>query len=505
MRPAALALSLLVAALPGRAGAAASLGELAGAIASSGIFWALELGWVVFVALWMLHQRRTPTATLAWMLGLSAIPLLGIPVYLLVGPRRLERKKLRMAIARRAVGPAVAWWEERTAAELPFPGQLARLATALEAWPPETAQEMRLYAGGDETLDDIVEAVRTARRHVHCEYYIFEPDRSGTRLRDALVERARAGVKVRLLVDAVGSARLGRPFLEPLLRAGGRVARFNRPLLGRALRGLANFRTHRKIVVVDGCVGFTGGVNVSDDQSRAARGEAAWRDTHLRLEGAAVHGLQATFLENWTFATRGRDPLRGEALQACFPAAGRGRHWVQVVASGPDQGTHAIEALLFAAVAGARERLWITTPYFVPNEALAAALESAALRGVDVRLLLPVRTDSFVVDAAGRTYHDALADAGVKIHLYGPPMVHAKTLVVDHDLAIVGTANLDNRSLRLNFEVVAAVHGEPLAAELARHFEADLARARPRTGRERDDPLRRRLLASAARLLSPLL
>jgi len=481
------------------------LGEFAAFVASSRIFWALEVAWLVFVALWLLHERRSPTATLAWMLGLAGLPFLGILVYLLVGPRRLERKKVRRAIARRTVGGARRWWEQRTAAELPFMGQLARLATGREGWPPETAAEVRVYASGDETYDALVEAIGSARRHVHCEYYIFEPDRAGARIRDALAERARAGVTVRLLVDAVGSSRLSRRFTAPLREAGGEVVRFNRPLLGRALRGLANFRSHRKIVVVDGRVGFTGGINVSDDQSRAARGEAAWRDTHLRFEGAAVHGLQATFLEDWAFATRGRGAPTGEAFQACFPGAERGEHWVQVVASGPDQESSAIEALYFAAIAGASERLWITTPYFVPNEAISAALASAALRGVDVRLLLPVETDSFVVDAAGRTYHDALADAGVKIHLYGPPMVHAKTMVVDQDLAIVGTANLDNRSLRLNFEVVVAVYGEPAAAELARLFEADLARARPRTRREGDDPFGRRLVASAARLLSPLL
>ncbi len=479
--------------------------EVTGSLISAPYFWALEVAWLLFVAGWMLHERRSPTAALAWMLALAGMPLLGIPVYLLVGPRRLERKKLRMAMARRAVGPARRWWEQRTAAELPFAGQLARLATTLDAWPPESALGVRIYAGGDETYEAILEAVRAARHHVHCEYYIFEPDRAGTRLCQALAERARAGVSVRLLVDGIGSARLTRRFLAPLRQAGAQVARFNRPLLGRALRGLANFRTHRKIAVVDGAVGFTGGVNVSDDHSRTARGEAAWRDTHLRLEGAAVHGLQATFLEDWAFATRGRGAPLGVEFQACFPPAAGGPHWVQVVASGPDQEVPAIEALYFAAISGARERLWITTPYFVPGEALAAALASAALRGVDVRLLLPVRTDAFVVDAAGRTYHDALADAGVKIHLYGPPMVHAKTMVVDHDLAIVGTANLDDRSLRLNFEVVAAVYGEEAAGELARLFEADLERAHPRESREEQDPFGRRLVASVARLLSPLL
>jgi cardiolipin synthase len=285
------------------------------------------------------------------------------------------------------------------------------------------------------------------------------------------------------------------------------VARFNPAFHQRLGQRIANFRTHRKIVVVDGRVGFTGGINVCDDHSRAASGDAAWRDTHLRIEGAAVQGLQATFLENWSFATRqsGWSGTLGEMRRRFFPPDEEGDEVVQVVASGPDQEVPAIEAFVFAAFAGARERLWITTPYFVPGEALVEALSSAALRGVDVQLILPTRTDSRLVDAAGRTFHDELAEAGVAIHLYGPPMIHAKTCVVDRDLAIVGSANLDNRSMRLNFEVVVAIYGGPTVAALAELFERDRARARRKVRREADEPLARRLFASAARLLAPQL
>lgn len=463
----------------------------------------VEAAWLVGMGSWLLLERRSPAATLAWILALAFMPLAGIPVYLLLGPRRLERKRLRMALARRAHSRLLDAWERTTAAELSASGQLMRLATRLDAAPPETARSVRLLADGDACYDALVESIRASRHHVHAEYYIFAPDGAGARIRDALAERARAGVQVRLLVDAAGSSRLGQGFLRPLLAAGGKVARFNRVLLGRVKRPVPNFRTHRKILVCDGAVGFVGGMNVSDDHSRAARGDAAWRDVHVRIEGAAVHGLQLAFLEDWGFATgsEGATPSL-ERLRHFFPAAERGEHVVQVVTLGPDQQGRAIARLYFAAIAGARERVWVTTPYFVPPDPLLAALSSAALRGVDVRLVVPRSTDAFLVDAAGSTFHDELLAAGVRIHVHGPPMIHAKTCVVDRDLAIVGSANLDNRSFRLNFEVVAAVYGGPTADELARIFEDQCARSVEKRGRESERPFGRRLLASAARLLA---
>jgi cardiolipin synthase len=476
----------------------------------------LELLWVVLMAGWMLQERRPPVTTLAWILGLALLPVVGLPVYLVLGPRRLKRRLLRRAAARQNVsGKPEAW--ESLEAEAPVQSrQLLQLARTLTGVPAETATALTLYADGDRTIDAIVEAIAAARDHVHLEYYIFAPDGAGTRVRDALVERASAGVEVRLLVDASGSSRLTGRFLAPLLAAGGQVARFNPAFGGKVSARFLNFRTHRKMVVCDGLTGFTGGVNISDSHSRAARGDAAWRDTHLRIAGNAVHGLQLAFLEDWYFSRAGEPPSVTEELRArYFPEAERGQHLVQVVASGPDEPGprlsrldetgHAVEALYFAAITGARRRLWLTTPYLLPSEPMVAALESAALRGVDVRLLVPALTDSRLVDAAARTFQGGLLAAGASIHLFGPPMIHAKTCVVDDDLAIVGTANLDNRSLRLNFEVVAAIHGGPVVEELAGFFRHALERARscaPEGGRQ---GLPGRVISSLARLLSPQL
>jgi cardiolipin synthase A/B len=483
---------------------------------SPGLLVGLEVFWLFLMAGWILQERRPPVTTLAWILGLALLPVVGVPVYLFFGPHRLKRRLLRRAAARQNLpGKREAW--ETLEAEAPLPTrQLLQLARTLTGVPAETATTVTLYDDGDQTIDAIVEAIAAARDHVHLEYYIFSPDRSGTRVLQALEERARAGVTVRLLVDASGSSNLKPRFLAPLLEAGGQVARFNPAFGGKASARFFNFRTHRKIVVCDGLNAFTGGVNVTDSHSSLASGQAAWRDTHLRLTGNAVHGLQLAFLEDWLFSRPGEPAPESDALRArYFPEAERGIHLVQIVASGPDEPGprqsrleetgHAVEALYFAAIAGARRRIWLTTPYLLPSEPMAAALESAALRGVDVRLLVPLRTDSRLVDAASRTFHGGLLAAGAAIHLYGPPMVHAKTCVVDDDLAIVGTANIDNRSLRLNFEVVAAIHGGPAVEELAAFFQRDLERARPSERGGQRERFPGRLFSSLARLLTPQL
>jgi len=502
--------------------------------------WALLLSvaqvvWVVLIATFILFERRSPTATLAWITIVAALPLVGVAIYLLIGPRRLQRKKLRLRLTRRRIGELLRDWKQARAKLLSLEGQLMRAGAQLGHLPPEEVRELRLFIDGDDCYDALVAAIAGARHHVHLEYYIFRDDISGMRIVAALEERARAGIEVRLLVDAVAEG-LGHATVRGMRNAGVDVRFFNRVRLFRLWWRILNFRTHRKIVVIDGTVGFTGGMNVTDDHSVRAKGKAAWRDTHIRMVGPAVHGLQATFLENWVFATA--DDLgcdRRERFASFFPPTPAGEELAdvvtfgdrdggvatssgpegsapvappqiaQILASGPDDDVYAIEAFYFAAITSAQERLWLTTPYFVPGEAILAAIASAAHRGVDVRLLVPHKTDSIWVDAASRTYHDELVAAGAQIYLYQSSMLHAKTAIIDDALAIVGTANLDNRSFRLNFEVVAACYGGPFVADLAHAFEVDLAHAKPQVLREAKSPFVQRLLASAARLLAPQL
>jgi cardiolipin synthase len=461
----------------------------------------VEAAWFIGMGLWLVLEKRSPTATLAWIFGLAFLPLIGIPVYLWLGPRRFQRTRSRLLAARASVG--------RTTEDLahdhhlgPTEASLMRLATRLDGMPPMRAASLRVFSEGDEASDAIEAAIRAARHHVHLEYYIFEDGAVAQRLMDALAERSRAGVEVRLLFDAVGS-KLSRASREALAAAGVRLAPFNPAFSGRLGQRLFNFRTHRKIVVVDGVVGFTGGANVSDDQSFRARGAAAWRDTHLELVGEAVQGLQRTFLENWRFATKDRSS--GASLDAYFPAPQPEQpHLVQIVASGPDDTSRAIEALYLAAIGSARRRVWLTTPYFVPSESLLSALCLAGYRGVDVQLVLPTKTDSRMVDLAGASFHDPLLRAGVRVHLYAPRMLHAKTALID-DVAIIGTANLDDRSLKLNFEVVAACYGGPVIEQLARLFDADKEGCRLKLRLEDKAPLGRRLAQSFARLFAPQL
>ncbi len=463
---------------------------------------ALEVVWVILISCYILLERRPPLATLAWILGLTYLPVLGFVVYYFLGPRRLDRKQRRRIVARTAARNR----DQRTrperggrTEELGVTGsRLAAIAAGTNQSPPLCAQDVTLYDSGHAAYDAIIEAIAAAVHHVHLEYYILNEGVVANRIRDALIERARAGLEVRLLLDGLGTSRLGA-YLAPLREAGVAVARFG----PRMRPGFVNFRTHRKIVVCDGTTGFTGGMNIDDchDESVVGRAEA-WRDTQVRLRGDAVAPLALAFLEDWQYAT-------GEMLDGprYLPALdGQGDHRAQICAAGPDAHPQSIHAVYFAAITSARERVWISTPYFVPDEPMQSALTGAALRGVDVRVLVPGSSDHKLVDAAARSYFPELLAAGVRIHAYGPPALHAKTMVVDHDAAIVGTANLDNRSLRLNFEVVAVCYGAAAVSRLAGMFETDIANAREVTPADiRRESLPMRLFEGLARLFSPML
>ena len=469
-------------------------------------FWAiphirawLTGGWIlylVWLGLWIVLQKREPAATLSWLVSLAALPYIGFAVYYLLGPQKITRHRARRlrhraSLAREAEGPG----DDRV--------ELRTLAHATTGLAPTTARDVRLLVDGGSKYPALLEAIAAARDHVHLEYYIYNPDHCGTALRDALVERARAGVKVRLLLDAMGSKQAKPRFFAPLVEAGGELAWFH-PAQPWTLwkRPWVNLRTHRKIVVIDGSVGFLGGINITDEEDERLR-EDAYRDLHLRVEGDVVRALQEVFVEDWAYATETRDFV-GDVVRA-MPPAQPGPIRAQLLSSGPDSPWESIHRLHVGAIHSAGKRVWLATPYFVPGEAAMMALTSAALGGLDVRLLVPKMSDSRLVTYCVRSYFDDLLAAGVKVYEYGPRMLHTKAMLVDDHLAIIGTANFDHRSFRLNFEASLLFDDAGVAADLAQVIEREFASA-PRVRNDRARPLLgARLPEALARLMAPLL
>lgn len=461
--------------------------------------------YVVIVGVWILLQRRAPVATLSWLLSMAVIPVLGIGIYYFLGPRRLKRQRLRRLRSRRRsrVRGSMARLKEKVPEAPERLHQVVKLVTAATNFPVSTADQVELLVGGAATFDSIMDAVRQAQDHIHLEYYIFEPDQTGRALLALLCQKAQAGVTVRLLVDALGSKKLSVKYTKPLEEAGAEFALFHPTKFGRRVRPVINFRTHRKIVVIDGKIGYTGGVNITDEEDKRILPNA-YHDVHVRLEGPVVNWLQTVFLEDWSYALDYNRKNEPQDLDALLPDLPDGDQVVQIMASGPDSSMEAIHRVHVSAIHAAHKRLWLTTPYFVPTEAAMLALTNAALRGVDVCLLVPEKSDSRLVTAAARSYFDELISSGVKVFEYHQSMLHSKTMVVDDMVGIIGTANFDNRSFRLNYEVCAVVYGEAFAAKLEAQFLEDLQHAR-RVGYARPQSFWQRLGDSAARLMSPLL
>ncbi len=464
---------------------------------------ALEVLWVAYVVVYILLERRSSAATLAWILILAFLPVFGLVIYFFLGPRRFARKKRRFSAARTSV-------RQRTAEDRGCQlhdlraGSLVALGENVSGLVGRPrAAELDVYLDGASAYRALEEAITAAEHHVHLEYYIWDADRTGTRFRDLLARRALEGIEVRVLLDALGTAKTSSDFWEPLRRAGGRVESFNPLRLTRFRPRLVNFRSHRKIAVIDGTIAFTGGMNVADYHTSEAVDDAAWRDTHVRVLGPSARGLQMVFLGDWEFAA-------GEAVagQRYFPPerALSAPVTAQVFASGPDENYDAIHKLYVGAIAAARRRVLLTSPYFVPDEALRVALETASLGGAEVCVLVPKNGDVPLVAAAARSYYPELVASGVRVFEYGPPVLHAKTLVVDDLVAVIGTANADPRSFRLNFEVALAAWDPGACEELAAAFRADLARATEVTAEAIAQwPLPRRIASAGARLFSPIL
>ncbi len=454
------------------------------------------------------------SSTLAWIFFILFLPGVGALAYFFLASPRIRTTRRRKRLAGEAVRAAIRKslgsdpLPDDVDASSPLARSILHLGTRLTGLPPRGGNRVELLLENEGAFLSKAEAIHGARRSVWAEYYTVEDDGTGRTFLADLAERARAGCDVRLLWDAVGSSDIPGEGLEALRAAGGKEAAFL-PLNPLRRRWSAHLRNHRKLLVVDERIGFTGGMNVGDEYaggSWIARGSGKgrrnrpWRDAHLRIEGPAVFDLATVFAEDWTFAT-------GERLvPSSIPLPVPGGSVVAVLPSGPDQAANANAHTYFSALSGAAERCWLTTPYFVPDEPAARALANAALRGIDVRVLVPAESDVPVARAAGRFFYGSLLRSGVRIFEYQPSVLHAKTVVVDGAWALVGSANFDFRSFALNFELGAVVFGRDFAALLEERFRRDLTDSREVTlaAVERRSFAERGRLG-LARLLAPLL
>ena len=420
----------------------------------------------------LLLKKRRPVSSVAWILSIVFIPIGGAVLFLLFGINRIERRKASKQRSSQQLAerrpPRTEFSRQPRDADRLETRRLMRLSQRLtDAW-PTSGNDIELLTDMNRTLGLIEQALLSARESIHLEYYIWQPDRTGTRLRDLLIRKAREGVRVRFLYDGFGSFWLTNRFLRPMREAGIQIATF---LPGQSFRERwsLNLRNHRKIVVVDGRVAFTGGMNIGDEYIGRSLAFGFWRDAHLRVVGPEVWQHQLVFAEDWYFAT-------GEVLPdaASFPPpAAAGVVTAQTISGGPEMETSVFQALMLEAINQAQDRVLLVTSYFAPPSAIISALENAAFRGVRVRLLLSGRMNHFLTLMAGRATYGALLRAGVEISEYQRGLLHSKTLTIDGHWSLVGSANVDYRSLFLNFEAGMVLYDEHLAEQLERQFELD--------------------------------
>lgn len=474
-------------------------GEIFGVFFS---LYALMTGLVIF------FENRNPNKTVSWLLVLFLLPGLGILFYLIFGQDvrkkwRLKKKernypkvKRTAEIQKRIVESIELFSQEESLVSQ----RLLNLLLTNSDSPFYVDSKVDVLTNGQETYRAMFDQISEASAHIHLEMFIIRDDRIGNQLKDLLIRKSQEGVRVRVLYDSVGSWHLGRRYRRELEAGGVEVAVFF-PVLFPLIRRELNYRNHRKILVVDGITGFVGGLNIGDEYLGANPKLGFWRDTHIMLTGECVYSLQSIFARDWEFACG--QTLVGEQY---FPAIGRaGKSVVQIAASGPDSDWQAILQAYFTMIATAEKRIWITTPYLVPEDSLLMGLKTAALSGVDVRIIIPSKADHFLVYWASRDNVEALLEAGVRIYTYQNGFIHSKILLVDGIGASIGTANLDVRSLEINFEVNAFIYDKAFVSRLENDFRADLEDSQEiLLNAHQNRGLGPRFLESLGRIVSPL-
>lgn len=456
-------------------------------------------------------EKRNVAATWAWVLVLLFLPVIGFVLYLVIGQNLSRRKIFHITDADRKMVQTRVEEQKNLLDRKAFPYKQSCMSAyddliymnLINAHALLTQDnQVHIYTSGNAKFEALLQCIAEAKDHIHVQYFIIKNDGIGRKIIQALAEKAKQGVEVRVLYDDTGSYRLSSKFFRPLIEAGGEVAAFF-PSKIPVLNFRINYRNHRKMVIIDGRYGFVGGFNIGDEYLGLDKRFGFWRDTHLKLQGSAVDHLQFRFYLDWNSAAENR--LTHD--RRYFPPKNAfGETAVQIVSSGPESDWEQIKNGFIRMIYSAKETIYIQTPYFVPDESVIHALKIAALSGIDVRIMIPNRPDHMFVYWASYSYIGDLLDAGVRSYIYDAGFLHAKTIVVDGLIASVGTANFDMRSFKLSFEVNAFIYDRTVAKELHHIFETDLLRSRELT----PDMYARRSTVikfkeSISRLLSPIL
>lgn len=449
----------------------------------------------------VISQNRNTLKTISWVVVLLMLPIFGFIIYYFFGEdhrrKRLISKKMYKKINRKSLDRLQ--MPESLVPPLEYEG-LITLLNRMKESPLYDGNDVTFYNNGKDKFDALFEEIKKAKHHIHIQYYIYMDDNIGMQLKTLLIEKAKEGVEVRLSYDDVGSWKAKNKFFSEMEKNGIEVQPFLKVRFP-VLTNRVNYRNHRKIVVIDGTVGFMGGMNVADRYIDAYP-KGIWRDCHIKVQGKAVHGLQMSFIIDWFLS-------RKELLSTgrYFPQlTSMGDSLIQVVTSGPTGEYREIYQGIFYAISNAKKSINIQTPYFIPSDALALALRSAALSGVEVKLMLPEISDSRLVNIASQSYIRDMLKAGVKVYFFKPGFVHSKLITIDDTLTIIGSANMDTRSYELNFEVNSFIYDNRATLEANKIFEDDLRDSEQIILEEWNKrPKLRKFIESILRLFAPLL
>ncbi len=438
-------------------------------------------------------ERRNPTSTWAWMIVLMLMPFLGFIIYMVFGQDVRKHRTFSVkakkdneiknaffssyegGLYRKLMGSQMKAIKDHenileesvrdTFLDMVYHNLNCDESALLEE------NDVKIYHEGQKKFEDLIKDIRSAKTHIYIEYYVIRNDELGKRIIFELAEKAKEGIKVQLLYDGMGCLKLPKKFFDPLVNNGGVVASFLPPLIP-LINIRVNYRNHRKICVIDGNIGYIGGFNIGNEYLGKVKKFGYWRDLHLRIEGNAVSLLQLRFIMDWNFA----DNRRLEIEESYFESFYKSKQNVkmQLVSSGPDTNDANIKNAFFKMMNEAEFSIYFTTPYFVPDDSILTALKVAAYSGLDVRIIFPANPDHPFVYWASISYMGELLDAGVKCYQYKKGFIHSKMVVVDKMVSSVGTANMDIRSFKLNFEINAFIYDKEVAMELERQFIKDL-------------------------------